>query len=376
MKGLYIIWKDLHTKKLTGIDKKILAQQKIFDSNGLNCKFINLEYKKSLSLIEKICIRLPFSNINPKWKFDSVMPDVDYIYLRRPMFISNSMLKVLKRIKLTNGKVKILLEIPTYPYDRELTNNLFSWPLYIKDRFNRRKLYKYVDRIAVFTENTELFNIPTVRFTNGIDLDNLKVKTPLSIDTKTINLCIVSSFENWHGYDRIIKSLNMYYKNAGKLEFKLIIHFVGDGPKLKLYKRLVKKYNLNTNVVFYGRLFGESLDEIYNICDIAVDVFGMYRKNNNISCSLKSREYFAKGLPVISGCQIDLLENTKNFKYFLQFTNDKTLIDLNDVITFYKSIYTLESKEMVIGNIRMFANATAGMEQGMKSIIHYIKKDE
>jgi glycosyltransferase involved in cell wall biosynthesis len=373
MTGFFIYWKEISECNLSGIDKKIKAQIDTFNKSGLNCRLYVLPFQYGLSGLQQLVCRLPFSNLNPTWSYSADFEEVDYIYFRRPLCITWHTLKVLKEIRKNNTRVKIIMEIPTYPYDKELLCQAKLWPFYLKDIINRRSLKKYIDRIAVFTEDSELFGIPAIRFTNGINLEQIKAINPGKKDGSNIDLIVVSSFEEWHGYDRILKSLGEYYKGNPDNKRSVYLHMVGDGQNMHEYRQIVEKYKIQDYVKFYGRVYGKELDVIYNISDIAVDVLGMYRKNNNISCSLKSREYFAKGLPVISGCMIDLLEDVDWFKYFRQFPNDSSLINIDDIVSFYDKIYSNVSREIVIRKIRDFADRNCDMEGSIEEITRYIQ---
>ena len=373
MTGIFIYWKEISECNLSGINNKVKVQIDAFNKFDLNCSLYVLPFQYGLSAPQQLICRLPFSNLNPTWNYSADFEEVDYIYFRRPLCITRHTLKVLKEIRKNNTKVKIIMEIPTYPYDKELLCQAKLWPFYLKDVINRRNLKEYIDRIAVFTEDSELFGIPAIRFTNGIDLEQIKVKDAGKKDGNNIDLIVVSSFEEWHGYDRILKSLGEYYKGNPDNKRSVYLHMVGDGQNMHEYRQIVEKYKIQDYVKFYGRVYGKELDVIYNISDIAVDVLGMYRKNNNISCSLKSREYFAKGLPVISGCMIDLLEDVDGFKYFRQFPNDSSLINIDDVIRFYDDVYNIAGRDKIIRSIRDFADKNCGMDKGMEKVIEYIK---
>ena len=49
-----------------------------------------------------------------------IIKDADFIYLRKPSAINMGFIDFLKRVRKLNPKMKILLEIPTYPYDNEI----------------------------------------------------------------------------------------------------------------------------------------------------------------------------------------------------------------------------------------------------------------
>jgi hypothetical protein len=372
MKGVFINYSEINSKKMTGIDKKVMSQIFVFNKAGLNCKLVSLISKKRT--LDKIISRLPFGNALPKWEFIYDFVGLDFVYFRRPACVTGYLRKTLSEIRKKNKNIKIIYELPTYPYDKEICRRKIDWPILIKDRYNRIRLKGLVDRIAVLTDDKIIFGIPTIKITNGVDLDNIKVKK--SKKTKNeINICAVANFANWHGYDRFIEGLGRYYANGGKKN--IILNLVGEGREKKRYQNIVAYYNINKNVLFHGFKSGVDLDKIYNEADIAIDILGKYRTGDFIAYTLKSREYLAKGIPIISGCKLDLLKEEKNFKYFLEFKNDGSPIDINRVIAFYNNIYLgSETKEEIIKNIREFANKTCDINVAMKRVVDYIKSEK
>ena len=108
-----------------------------------------------------------------------------------------------------------------------------------------------------------------------------------------------------------------YYKNGGTRE--AVFHLVGDGSELPLYKKLVEEYGLERRVRFYGFLSGEPLSQVYNRADIAVSCLGMYRKGMDRESSLKSREYSARGLPIIAVSPVDIFP--EDWPYPVSYTH-------------------------------------------------------
>lgn len=369
MKGIFIYYKDISDSKVSGIDKKVKSQLKVFNQENLNFQILVIPSEGGI--ISKVLYRIPYFNSFQKWEYKNEYEDIDYLYLRRPAAFTKHTINTLKEIKKRNPNIKIVLEIPTYPYDKELTINKKNLPLLIKDRYNRRKLNGVIDRIATLTPDKKIFEVPTLKFENGVDLSTISIKKIREQDG-VINLLAVAMYANWHGYDRILESIGKYYENGGMR--KVIFHIAGDGSETQKYKEIVTKYKIEKNVIFHGKVFGDKLDDLYNKSDIAVDVFGMYRKNNTISYSLKSREYLAKGMPIISGCKIDLFEQYANYKYFKEFSNDDSDIKFESIISFYDRIYMSEKEALDIANeIREFANETCDMNEAMKNVVHYFK---
>ena len=56
----------------------------------------------------------------------------------------------------------MLLEIPTYPYDGEFTRICGGRLAAFLDRRCRKKLKGLADRVVTFTEDEEIFGIPTI----------------------------------------------------------------------------------------------------------------------------------------------------------------------------------------------------------------------
>lgn len=368
MKGLFLYYKEIDMRNLTGIDRKVLSQIEEINKNDIKCE-IKIEKSNITNFIEKILVRLPFTNIAPKWKYSEMYECIDFIYLRRPTAITKKMINVFKKAKEKNKDLKIIVEIPNYPYDDELIQKIKMLPFYLKDKFNRKTFYKYVDRIAVQNRVNYIFKTKTLNFSNGINFDDIKIRKPEK--SNEINICAVASMLKWQGYERVIESLQNYYMNGGQRE--VVIHFAGDGEQLLYYKKLVKKYNLEKNIIFYGFVTGQELDKIYNKCDLSLDAFGRYKTKNSLSTSLKSREYLAKGLPVVSGSNSDLF--SEDAKYYLQFPNNASLFDFNEIIKFYDRIYSNKNKIEVAQEIRKSAFNKCDISVSMREIINYIKNE-
>ncbi len=367
MKGIFITYVPTE-KDTTGVGKKIRGQIQAFNKNDLYCSEITMYH--STSKLMRLLYKFPFYNGAPIWKWDTCFEQIDYLYMRRPLVVSGYMIKFLKRIKKRNPFVKIIYEIPTYPYDKELYSFKFRHLLIWKDRFNRKKLHDVVDRIVTLTDDKIIFHTPTLKILNGVDLKENSVKKISRNNDETIQICAVAIFKEWHGYERVLYGLAQYYHNGGTRN--IICHFVGDGSELAFYKKIVDEKQLNEHVKFYGMLKDQELISIYNQCRLSLESFGSYKKNIKISCGLKSREMLARGLPLIAGNHVDLFMD-RDFPYFLEFPNNDSIIDFQKIIDFYDRIYTTESEEVVIQKIRSFAENHVDIEAGMKTVIEYIK---
>ena len=276
-------------------------------------------------------------------------------------------------VREANPKVKIIMEIPNYPYDEELGYKWINKPLLIKDRMYRDKLSLYVDRIAVQNDISHIFGIKTIVFTNGIKIDDIEIRKPSKRSDDCINICAVASLEPWQGYERIIKGLNSYHNNGGSRRF--LINLIGSGSESSMYDDLIHKFGLSDSIRLLGRMSGSELEKYYNDADLAMDAFGRYKTGNMMSTSLKSREYLAKGLPIITGCKTDILKD--DFPYFLEFENNDSDVNFEKIADFYDGIYSYgrDAKE-ITNEIRNYAYNICDISVMVKPIYDYLYERE
>ena len=349
--------------KAYGVQKKINAQIKTMDSFFI-CEEIVLRQIDNTNFFRKVWSRLPFTAISEKWKYNCTYNNIDVIYFRKNV-IDNSIVRFFKAIKQHNKKCKIILEIPTFPYDREEWKSFKDLPFKLKDRFNRNKLFKYVDLLTSYgIEGKTIFNIRSLNLINGINFDSISLKK-VAFSKNNINIIAMGTFADWHGYDRLIEGLAKYINNGGKTGFKL--HFVGDGVALPYYRELTDKFDLHKFVIFHGQLSGNDLDNILEVCDIGCDSLATHRKNVFLSSSLKSREYCAKGLLTMGSERIDFLDN--NYPYFLKLERSDDPIDFCLIERFYTGI---KNKDILAKKIRDYAFDRIDMNKTMIPVVKYI----
>lgn len=276
-------------------------------------------------------------------------------------------LKLLKQIK----GCKIILELPTYPYEAELDRSFKYRVVKVIDHLTRTHMKKYIAKIATFSKDKEIFSIPCINIMNGINVDSISIKK--NEEFTELNLLAIASMVYWHGYDRLIEGMNEYYKNNG--DQKIVLHLVGDGEEISKYKQLVSQYNLENNVIFHGFKSGDALNQLYDKCNIAIASLGMHRMNIFLASTLKTREYGAKGMPMVTSCEIDAFPS-KECDFILKFPEDESNIDVNQIIEFYDDLMDkYKNAENLTQKIREETKDKCDMSIVMKPIIDYLKGD-
>lgn len=364
MKGIYL---NFVPEYEIGVIKKLNYQIKSFNKLGVNIKkckiiekkfyiddiFIN-KYHTGINFKEKLLRKIDLYFCLKKLHQTNLYENIDFVYIRyfysSPWFISY--LKFLKKINL-----KVILEIPTYPYDGEIKDNFFTrW-----DKKYREELYKYVDKVVTYSNDKEIWSIPCINISNGIDLDEIKLRNKKEIKNKIV-FTSVSNCSIWHGIDRFVYSILEYIKNNGKE--KIIFNIVGDGNETSKLKQIVKENKLENYVIFHGKRIEKELDEIYNESDIGIGSLGFFRTGDIMGSTLKVREYCARGIPFIIGYK-DISLN-KRLKFYYEVSNDETLLELNKILEWYKNL-NVESRE-----IRKFAIENLSWDKQIKIILENI----
>ncbi len=365
MKGLYIYSTNDSDYKSNGESKKVMSQFQAFLDAGINMELIDIILD---SRIYKILYRLPIFGVYPsasRKKILSKITDVDFIYIRKNIF-DGSYYKLLKAIKKAKPAISIMVEIPTYPYFSEWSRPI-DRPFIMKETRTLPKVQRkqLVDYYTTLSDDDEIFGVETIRFNNCISVNDYKPKQNVqSMDE--IHLMGVALLANWHGYDRVIEGMHSYYEsNPGKT---VIFHIVGEGTELPALKKLVKKYNLDQYVLFEGKLFGDTLDALYDRAHIGIGSLGLYRIGFESGNTLKSREYCARGLPFIMAGSDSVFDD---FPYCLDFENDNTPIDIGRVISFINEINYDEATE----SMRKYAQSKLSWDSYITDIINKITNE-
>ena len=135
-----------------------------------------------------------------------------------------------------------------------------------------------------------------------------------------------------------------------------------------MYQEIVSRYGIDDKVTFCGSVYGDELDRLYDKCTLAVECLGAHRKGLKLSSSLKSREYSAKGLPMITAVDIDIFD-VRNYPYVCKFEENETPINIKRVIQFYDDIYDGKDYNIIAGQIRNYAQGLCDMDIVMKPVI-------
>lgn len=347
MNILYLTYHGL--SEHSGISKKMIAQVEGLRQNGHNvhfCTYIIDEQGQRKRMVNDTCIENygtgTWAKIKKRFCYGSIVRyakehHIKFVYIRS-FNNANPMTVGLVR-KLKKAGMKVVMEIPTYPYDKEYDSA--SWRIKANlfiDKLFRKLLAKHLNRIITFSEEKVIFGQKTINISNGIDFSCIPIQQKTKHPPHEVHLLGVAEVHYWHGYDRVIAGLGEYYKQNPKT--KVYFHIVGGVAHSEMYKSdrspgfktIMDKYGIDEYVKFYGALFGDKLDELFNQADFAIGSLGRHRTGIDKIKTLKNREYAARGIPFIYS---ETDEDFEHMPYILKAPADESPIDINHLLDFY-----------------------------------------
>lgn len=387
MKRLLYIAFNNSENVLYGVQAKIQSQCKAFREHGYEVELIERAgastvqmdpdgSKKPISKREAVINNYYVRSVLDKQyqirDIKKYLSDKTYdaCYIRYD-FSDPGFIGLLKSLKKVCNKVAV--EFPTYPYDEENSATLLSRMKLSVDIYYRKHLKKYVDfAVTFYAGYKDIFGIPTVVIPNGFDFSTFSlVKSELQEDV--IHIVAVSSMREWHGYERLIEGMHSYYaKNAADTR-NIVLHLVGNGREYGKYKALIEKYELQDHIIMEGAMHGKQLDDLYEISALGIDSLARHRSGIDVLSSLKSREYGAKGIPMINSCKIDVIDD--DFPYLLRVPADESPIDVQQIVAFYDKCYSNGLSRIEIGkHIRSYMEARSGMTSTIREVVLRLEK--
>ncbi len=257
------------------------------------------------------------------------------LYLRYFLFATPALIGFLRRMR--KEGMKVFVEIPTFPYDGErLQGGIAARMRKVSDRLFRKKMAGYVDRFVTFSLDSEIWGVPAISISNGIDLERIPLSTRPD-DKGDFNVIGVAVLAPWHGYDRMIDAMARYAAENPEGR-RVVFHVVGkdpDGVFLELLKTMARQKGVEENVVFHGLMSGKELDDLFSRSHLAIGSLGRHRNGIKAMRSLKNVEYASRGIPFVYS------EDNPDFdgkEFVMKVAPDESPLDITAMIRFYQGL--------------------------------------
>ena len=340
-KALFLVFHGLDPNN--GISKKISYQVDALRACGLEVHLCYMDESQGkcrkvddeviadygTGIMSKIRKRTEFSSIVRY----AINQHIDFVYIRSNHNANLFTINMVKRMK--QAGMKVVMEIPTYPYDEEYKAQGISRQIF-QDRLFRRQLARQLDAIVTFSDYEEIFGQRTIRISNGIDFSSVQMKTTVNDTSRELNLIGVAEIHQWHGFDRVVSGLARYY--AQPQEYIVRFHVVGyffSAEMEAAFRKTLADHHMEQYVVLHGKKHGAALDAIFQQCDFGIGSLARHRVGITHIKTLKNREYAARGIPFIYS------ETDSDFDqqpYVLKAPADESPIDIPGIIQFYRGL--------------------------------------
>lgn len=351
MSGLFYSTLDEDRPENIGVLKKCKGQIDAFQTLGVPMDFVSMN-ARGILLNGELKINYPlegkakWARLKRLWQFPKLILNYcewkkySFIYIRYTL--SNpSFIGFLQKLKNQYPDLKIILEIPTWPYDKEPQGALHRMALQL-DKYCRSQLHHCVDFVVHYGLDEMIYQIPTIPIQNGINLATIPVSKSRPSEHK-IRLIGVATWSYFHALDRLIDGLAIYQATNPTVQIEVTI--IGTGPALNEYKSKVNQKGLDQLFTFIGHRVGAELNVYFDEADIGIGTMGMFRKNVKLDSSLKHREYCARGLAFGTASEDPAFPSHLNFIH--RIPSDNSPVDIHQLIQFFNQL-----KEIGIDKIK------------------------
>ena len=362
---MYIHFERSDDPRKKGVLNKINGQLKAFQKKGISTDLVYLKNKRQLYFNDELLTYVIYRHFLGRYLlFFSILKriknsDYSLIYIRYPQS-DRYFLWFLSKIK--KSETKVFLEFPTYPYDKECSKRKkLDQILLNQDRKYRIRLKPLVYRCITYTTDTTIFNIPTIRLSNGIDLSKYNVVSNVSKSKDTIKLIAVANLTKSQGYDRLIKGLKVYYSQSAPHK-TITLNIIGNGPAYHELQLLTKDLKLEEYVIFKGIKMSTELDKEFESSDLGIGTLAIHRVGLHSGSVLKVREYLARGIPSVIGYKDTGIQD--NLPFIFKVEANETPINISELVSF------MEGLQISPLEIRQYAIENLGWEKQINKIIH------
>ena len=347
MKALFLHFHDFYPH--SGISKKIQYQVSALKECGLDVYLCHMTIDEK-GVQRRVCNDIVIEDFGNgffakflKWvRFNSltkfiIETQIEFVYIRSFYNTNPPLLKMLRTLK--NEGVKVVMELPTYPYDVEVKSpslSLSNRMIFFVNKLYRNRLKSCLKKIVTFSDYKEIHGVKTINISNGIDFDRIRLKASKSEQPDKLKLLGVAEIHYWHGYDRLIRGMAEYYRNPGNL-VEVSFDIVGGGvpSEVSMLQNLTKELNLDKYISFYGESSGDELDQFFEKADFGIASLGRHRSGITKIKTLKTREYAARGIPFIYS---ETDDDFDNMPYIIKAPADESPIDIMRIVDFHKTL--------------------------------------
>ncbi len=316
--------------------------------------------------------------------FEETEPKFDYIYFRYD-HASKSVLTLTKKYRkkiffehVTAEQEEIKLYRNENPLKLKLSSLLgnleFLWIPLLREnlwgkRIRQNALFGICNScdIAKIEEKIANGKYKTILGGDAVKTSDYMVRNPippLEREFKIAFLKGASTRADFNGLDRIFKGIKNY---SGPYIIKLFLF----GKNLHSETKMIESEGILSHVELGAYIGKKESEALMQNTHIGVSAMGLHRKGIKSTTTIKSREYFAQGIPFIFGHHDpDLSDSTIAMEYCLQFDANDKPIDFTKVINWFTQVNSIDGYPM---QMRHFAETSLDYTVKMKKLKKHLE---
>lgn len=233
--------------------------------------------------------------------------------------------------------------------------------------FQGRRVLRHVDGIVGVTDEIRDFqvarsgsSVPAMTFANGVDVASVATTGFCKADDELRLVLVASANAPWHGLDRLRRSL-MAYRGKRKVHLDVVgSGFGAPGTTTPTG---------SGSLCIHGSLAGTALDEVLARATIGVSTLSLHLKGIEQAAVLKTREYIARGLPVLLG--YDDVDVPADWPYAHRVPNDDSLVSIEALVEFADRV---SSNAGTAEKMRRFAEATLDWRNKVPALARFAER--
>lgn len=334
-----------------GVYKKLEERAAMARNLNLNIDFVVLNREKSETQqnLKLVKFNIPANKYRNFFhreflKYETIrrsvnLTEYDRVVLRYPLAAMLGLRSFLNehgsRI-ITEHHTDEISELESLPFEHNINGYLKPIRTFAEKHFGATILSRLAGIIAVTDEIRELelarvgHPIPAMTLTNGIHVDRIPLTgfKPFRAGEELTMLLVANNFSPWQGLSRLIHSLREY---SGETALRLVLIGLIEEPELA-----ANFSHQSVAIDAVGSKYGEDLEKYFRQANLGISTMALYTKKMRQACSLKTREYIARGLPFIYAYDDPDLEEDTPFA--LSFQNDTSVVDFRKVVAFAQQV--------------------------------------
>ncbi len=175
---------------------------------------------------------------------------------------------------------------------------------------------------------------------NGINVTSVKLARPKDPRDNQLDIIFLAArFAPWHGLDYAIQGLKEY---SGATP--IVLHVVGN---INNISNLIEfNDRQNALIQFHGEVHGDDLDSLFDQADLGISSLGIHRVGLEEASVLKSREYFARGLPFVYAYTDSDLTGDEPYALRVKVT-ELNYLNFEELVNFFTSTQQIND----LGNV-------------------------